>query len=282
MGSSGKGNFLESIGQGVGNVLGINTPSKLGGGGQFAVSPQAAAAEQEAIARLQSQGNGTGPSITGLQYKQGLDEIFKQQMAAAASARGVSNTGLAQRNAMQLGQQAGVDLTRDSAIARLQEQRTADQAILNQANAQRGIASQAAGAELAGQQQASATRAKFIGDAGAAAGKAFSGGGAAGAAYGTMVEGCSDGGEVDGEEEVPGNSPSNDTKPYMLSPGEIVIPKTAAASRESAMKFLDAIKFDMEGKSKDEESEPDDHKEGMAKLLQKMAELEKKISKKED
>lgn len=54
----------------------------------------------------------------------------------------------------------------------------------------------------------------------------------------------SDGGPVPGHANVKGNSRSNDTVPAMLSPGEIVIPRSALQGknpRQSAITFLDAV-----------------------------------------
>jgi hypothetical protein len=46
---------------------------------------------------------------------------------------------------------------------------------------------------------------------------------------------------------VPGDSPQNDVVPAQLSPGEIVIPRSAVASgRGGIMSFIDAL--DKEGK----------------------------------
>ena len=39
----------------------------------------------------------------------------------------------------------------------------------------------------------------------------------------------------------PGNSPMNDTVPAMLSPGEVVIPRTAASDPEKAKAFVAAM-----------------------------------------
>lgn len=51
----------------------------------------------------------------------------------------------------------------------------------------------------------------------------------------------SQGGEVDGMAKIGGDSSTNDTVPAMLSPGEVVIPRTAMQNSESAHDFLDKI-----------------------------------------
>lgn len=64
--------------------------------------------------------------------------------------------------------------------------------------------------------------------------------------------GMADGGVIPGKPEVSGDHPANDTVPAMLSPGEIVIPRSAAKSSTKAKAFIDAV---MNG-DKDEDEEP--------------------------
>jgi hypothetical protein len=264
---------------GVAKAVGLGGPNYLEDRGPFGMSKEARQGEQELIARLRGQASGKGPSITGLQYQQAIGDIAKQQQSAAASARGVSNTGLLARQAMMGGQQAGIDLANESAAAKLQEQRTADQMLSNIAAGQRGTAAQTSVYNQQAQGQSQDRLAKFLGNAASSYTKFMLPGGGAQAAYGA---------EVPGEPIVEGDSPINDTKEYKLSPGEIVIPRTAAQDRESAMAFLDALKFDKE-KNKDtkeekelkqpaKEQETDFHAmaKGMAALLQSMAEQHKK------
>lgn len=159
----GVGKTIEKVGQGVGNFLGINAPSKLGGGGSFAMTKEGLEGEQETLQRLRDRASGKGPSITELQFKQAMEDMAKQQQSAVASARGASNPMLLQRQAMLMGQQTGLDIAKESAAAKLAEQRAAEQSILQQAAAQRGVAAQASAAELGAQQQAGETRAGFFG-----------------------------------------------------------------------------------------------------------------------
>ncbi len=51
----------------------------------------------------------------------------------------------------------------------------------------------------------------------------------------------SDGGQIPGKAGVQGDSEANDTVPAMLSPGEVVIPRTAMENPEAAHAFLDKI-----------------------------------------
>ncbi len=147
----------------VTDMFGIGGPKKLGTGGSFAMTEQGAKGEEETLKRLRERAAGKGPSITEMQYQKGLEDLKKQQQSAVASARGASNIGLLQRQAMQMGQQANLDIARDVAMAKLAEQRAAEQSILNQAAAQRGVAAQTAASELAAQQAANQTRAGFFG-----------------------------------------------------------------------------------------------------------------------
>lgn len=270
-------------------------------------------ANNQAIARQAAIANGTGETVTGAQYKAAMDNLMRNQQSAAASGRGVSNTGLAQRNAMQMGQQGQLELAQQAAAGRLAEQNAANQFIGNQYMGSKGMAYNQAAQNQAAQTAQRGQNMALVGNLGTTAATLFTGGAGAAAAGGLksglpmdraggttsasrdylampeqyykggMVKDCySEGGEVEGEANVSGDSPENDTVKAKLSPGEIVIPRSASSDRESVMKFLDAIKFDLKGKSPKEESEPEDHKEGMAQLLQRMSELEKKISKKED
>lgn len=58
-------------------------------------------------------------------------------------------------------------------------------------------------------------------------------------AFGTTMS--STGGRVHGPEVVPGDAPQNDIVPAMLSPGEIVVPKSHATHPETAHAYLDGV-----------------------------------------
>lgn len=125
-------------------------------------------AEMQMIQRQAAIAAGQAPSIAELQYKQALDDQLKAQQSAVASARGASNVGLLQRQAMMQGNQMGLDIGRESAAAKLAEQRGADQMIAAQAAAQRGVALQQ---NIANQQAAQAQRGQnlsFLGSLGSA------------------------------------------------------------------------------------------------------------------
>ena len=56
------------------------------------------------------------------------------------------------------------------------------------------------------------------------------------------------GGGVPGQARVPGNSRDNDTVPAMLSPGEVVLPRTVVKNPGSLGNFLKAKAPDMAGR----------------------------------
>jgi hypothetical protein len=153
----------------VGDSVGLGDPNQLSDTGAFALTNQARKGEKEVLKDLRAQASGNAPSIAEMQLQQAQDDVMRQQMSAANSMRGASNPMLLQREALQLGSQAGVELGQSAAIAKLAEQRNAQQAILNQASSQRGGAIQAAGANLAAQSQNQANKANFLGNIGASA-----------------------------------------------------------------------------------------------------------------
>jgi len=149
--------------KGVGGALGLGSPS-TGGLNQFGLTRDAVLGEKEALQRFRDIGAGKTPSVSEMQFQKAMQDVSKQQLSAAASARGMSNVGLAQREAMQAGKEAGIDFGAQSAIAKEQEMRGASEMLLRQAAAQRGAALEAEQSKLQAQQQANATRANFFGN----------------------------------------------------------------------------------------------------------------------
>ena len=121
------------------------------------------------------------------------------------------------------------------------------------------------------------------------AGGLINGVGAAGAAYAgstagsSAIAGLARGGRVPGEAEVKGDSPENDDVKALLSPDEIVIPRSAAQDKEKAKRFLDSLG----GWKKDKDAKMSSGgfagvagaRKQLADMKAKMAELEKKIGK---
>lgn len=75
---------------------------------------------------------------------------------------------------------------------------------------------------------------------------------------------ASNGGKVSGKAKVKGDSVVNDTVPAMLSPGEIVIPRTATETPEDAHAFLDKIIKKNNGSSYKEILDAKQHYHNMA------------------
>lgn len=87
------------------------------------------------------------------------------------------------------------------------------------------------------------------------------------------------GGKVPGKPKVFGDSESNDTVPAMLSPGEIVIPRTQSKDPDQAKEFIDHL---MKSKGQ-EDSGPKSYGDVVAahrKLRERVTQLEKKLGKK--
>ena len=178
MGSAGK--VVEKGFQTAGSFLGINPETKLEGMGQFKLTGEALAGEKEALQRFRDIALGKAPSVSEMQFQKAIQDLSKQQLGAAASARGMSNVGLAQREAMQAGKEAGIDLGAQSAIAKEQEMRAASEQLMRQAAAQRGVALGAAQANLEAGLAGSKMRSEFISNLASSGAKAMSGGGAGG------------------------------------------------------------------------------------------------------
>jgi hypothetical protein len=158
------GNLVEKGFQAGGSFLGINPESKLEGMGQFKLTDEALAGEKESLKRFRDIAAGKTPSVSEMQFQKAMQDLSKQQLGAAASARGMSNAGLAQREAMQAGKEAGIDLGAQSAIAKELEQRAASEQLMRQAAAQRGVALGAAQSNLEAGLAASRMRSEFIGN----------------------------------------------------------------------------------------------------------------------
>lgn len=222
---------------------------------------------QGLIRQLQQQAAGRGPSIAEAQLKQASDRNLAQQLGAAAAQRG-GNAAAQQRQLARQQQASGQELGQQAMIARMQEQQAAQQQLgqitgqdqqmagqLQQRYLQMGMtfdqAQQAANMDLQKlkvqdqqafnqallQQQATqAGLATSVAQAGAQQQAGLFGGlGALGAgflgmdskAYGGKVEGPGSGKKTD--------SLKDDTVPTMLSPGEVVVPRSVVNKGEKAV-----------------------------------------------
>lgn len=229
--------------------------------------------EQQYIAQLQGLANGQAVSPAQLQMNQALQQSTAQSQALAASQRGVSPALAARLAAMG---QAGTQqkIAGDTGILRAQEQQNAMGMLGNEMQSVRTGQMNAEALKAHSYENQAARRGQVMGgllSGLGSAGAAFGGGGAKGSgggagamsgesgglgaafAHGGMVDGynCggmtpqySEGGKVPGKPVVGGDNPKNDVVPAMLSPGEIVIPRSILDHEhgpEMAKAFVEGI-----------------------------------------
>ncbi len=194
---------------------------------------------------LQAQQRGQGPSVANLQLKEAMDKNAAMGAGQVASQKGI-NTGLAQRlinqNTSNIQQSTGGQ----GAMLRAQEQQQATANLgnlYNQMGAQgidnqrslAGVINPSQQVEADTSRQNAAQRSQIAGgliNAGGGALSAGAKGGAAGAAHGALIG---------GQAIHPGDNKKNDIVPAMLSPGEIVIPRSKAGSPDKAKEFVAAL-----------------------------------------
>lgn len=213
---------------------------------EAAVQTQQAAMDQARMQQmglaqmLQQQYAGQGPNAALGMMQRGSEEAVKRSAGALASQRGI-NPALAQRLASQQAAQQGQEAAQAGAILQAQQSQQALGQLGNvygQMGQQATSAYGASQAALAEQQRANqATMSGLVG-----------GGLGALGAIGAKAFKLSDGGHVPGSPMVHGDSPANDTVPAMLSPGEIVIPRTKAQNPELAKEFIDHVMKNKGGK----------------------------------
>jgi hypothetical protein len=207
--------------------------------------------QQQALAQaLLAQTRGEGPAAQVVQRAQ--ERAAMQGAGMLAGARGI-NPALAARMAAQqaaAGQQAAVGGAGELALQ--------SQAALGGLYGQMGQQSlsqlQMLQQALAAQNQARLGNLE-IQEAGRRAQAQLGGqllGGAIGGASAALTGGMmkkNQGGFIDGKAKVDGDSPVNDVVPALLSPGEIVVPRSAAKNEESAKAFIESL-MAREGKKK--------------------------------
>lgn len=215
---------------------------------------------QQALAQaLLAQSQGQGPNPAQLLMQQGMENANKQGAGMLASARG-ANPALTARmvgqntasNQQHMAQNAGIMGAQQQLAAQGQlgsmygqmgQQNLGQQNVLqnalasqNQAVTQGTIGAQNANAQVASgnAQRNAGLIGGLLNGAGAILGKSM------GAAHGARIPGAAN---------TPGDSASNDTVPAMLSPGEIVIPRSKAHDPDLAKEFIDHL-MKREGKRK--------------------------------
>lgn len=221
--------------------------------------------------RLMQQANGQGPSLAQNQLQSATDQNIAQQMALAQSQAGGGNAAT-MRNAMQNSAGIQQQMANQSAGLRMQEQMNARQQLGGLLGGMRGqdqsldmnrlgLGLQTARDQRAGTQQYNQDMAnqrlryeelqhQAFNDAAKGRQNEFNGWVQAGvtglkAIAGSSGGGNARGGEIQGHALFPGDSEANDIVPTMLSPHEIVIPRSIAQSPnapEEAAAFVAALK----------------------------------------
>lgn len=138
----------------MGGSGGIFGSPKQKASGAFKMTSQGANGERQSLERLNAIASGATPSIGQMQMGANVDMANQQALALAASQRGASNPMLAFRQAQMANQQMGLEGAQQAAIMGQQEKMQANQMLLAQAAAQRGVALNSATAN----QQADSTK----------------------------------------------------------------------------------------------------------------------------
>lgn len=236
------------------------------GAGQSALDE--ARKQQMGLAQaLQQQYAGTGPNAAMGAMQRGTEEAIKRSASALASQRGI-NPALAQRLSSQQAAQQTQEAAQQGAILQAKQQQEALGGLQNvygqvgqQALGQYGYAQQALTAQEAANQRMM----------GQLAGGALSGAGALASKFLNLAEG----GKVPGKAEVPGDSYANDKVPAMLSPGEIVVPRSKSQDPDKAKEFIDHIMGEGEEEGDREVTYAD-----VLAMQKKLAEMIKSLEKK--
>lgn len=158
----------------MGGSGGIFGSSKQKSAGGFKMSREGAQGEMEVINRLRAISDGTGQTTADKQMQANTDTINNQAISLAASSRGASNPALAFRTAQNLTQQSNVANAQQAAILAQQERMRANELILGQAAAQRGVALNSATANQQADTQKRGQDMQLIGNLGAAGAVALS------------------------------------------------------------------------------------------------------------
>jgi hypothetical protein len=225
-----------------------------------------------------------GSALAQAQLRQATDQNIAQQTGFLASQKGL-NPALAGRLASQQGSHANQEAANQSAILQAQTQQAGQQGLFNnlqvQGNQALGYSQNLQQAQTANNQINAGTASGNAGNQAQTAGAVIKGGAdviAAGQKAKPPI-GASQGGEIQGRAQVAGDSRENDTVPTMLSPGEIVIPRTKSHDPELAKEFIDHLMRDGYAQG-GEVKEPKSYGSVLAaqrKLESRLAQLEKRL-----
>ena len=225
---------------------------------QYGVVAQNQTNQNQLAQALQNQANGNG-AVQGV-FQNNINQIARDQAGSIANQKGIS-PALAAQLTSQMGGQAMQNAAGMGAQQQLQSQaqlgnlygQIGNEALGQQQVSQAGIlGTNNINANVAGQNASMVNQTtggflNAIGGAGAALLMA-KGGRAPDPGFKSFLAG----GHVPGTAAVPGDSTQNDTVKAMLSPGEIVIPRSLVHNPEKAKAFIEAINrgSDDEGRPK--------------------------------
>lgn len=263
------------VGDVMGSVMGKGGAKSASYAPQTGYQAEYRAVGDEGRQRYQDQINalnsGQGPSVADQYVQNAQQQNLAQALAMARSTRGDVNPAMAYRQALQAAAQGNQQAVQQGAMMRAQEgiagrqlaanyaqmglqEDLANQGAWGQAQGiNAGIATQNLGSQTSfgttGMTQTGQTfQGIMSGLSGGMAKASTGGGGMAHGGYVTLADALKqNGGIVPGSAMYPGDNPKNDTVHAMLSPGEIVIPRSLAEDPDRAKKFIEALK-----KEKDE------------------------------
>jgi hypothetical protein len=237
------------------NDFKAQNPNSEGMQQQYGTLVQNQANQNTLAQQLATQAAGGGPNPAQAQYQNNVNMAAQKQAGAIASAKGISPALQAQMAsqegaaAMQNAAGTGAALQAQQQIAAQSQQAgvlnnvgqeanqsygTQQSGILATNNMNANISSQNAAAENA------STMGLMNGISGAASKAATGGMAAHGGMMGDAIP-MKAGGGVPGFARVAGDSPQNDTVHAMLSPGEIVVPRSIVHNPEKAKAFIEAL-----------------------------------------
>jgi hypothetical protein len=225
---------------------------------------EAVGGEQAALSeQLAGAAAGAGPSVAEEALKRATQQNVKQAASQISAVKGL-NPGLAARMVLQGAAQAQQESAGQGAELRAKEVMGARQQLAEQLQARRqqalgtqqlrmqaglgqltgvgGLLATQSQQKQVGEQEAQRVQAQIEEANANRLGQILGSVLGAGAGVGAAAIGKkAQGGMIPGKAKVPGDSEKNDTVPILASPGEIIIPRSAAGSPESAKFFVDAI-----------------------------------------
>jgi len=235
------------MGSVLSGILGTKNDFQANTGGQnfgAQIAAQQAAlgnvqGQQQNLAQaLQQQSQGIGANPAQAMLNQASDRNIKQNAGMIASQKSI-NPALAQRLIAQNAANAGQEAAAQGATMGAQQQLAAQGQLS-------GLYNQMAGQNLGamGQYQSALANVNNA-NANVAAGNQQTNTGLLGGLMGGVGSYLGmkkfDGGMIPGKPVVSGDHPVNDTVPAMLSPGEIVVPRSKANNPKMAKEFIDNV-----------------------------------------